>query len=229
LYVGVTPTGSQVERYEAGVRAIASSMDKSSIRFVPSETPVKKRGAIQLVVMNHDKSAFNFGPENVRAQLTDGTVVPIITYEQLRREEKKRQTWAAIAAGLGAVANSMSAANAGYYSGHSYSHGRVGSTSFSGSSSYSGYNSGVAYAAQANASMQNQMMFSQMSQNNAARMNALKENIRTTTVDSENLIGGAIIFEIPKSGRSSKVPVPVKFSIDAGGETHVFNVVLARK
>jgi hypothetical protein len=109
MYVGVTPNGKQVERYEGGVRAIASSMDKSSIRFVPSELPVKKRGEIQLVIMNHDMAAFNFGPENVRAHLADGTVVPIITYEQLRREEKKRQTWAAIAAGLGAVANSMSA------------------------------------------------------------------------------------------------------------------------
>jgi hypothetical protein len=49
--------------------------------------------------------------------------------------------------------------------------------------------------------MQNQMMFSQLSQNNAARMNALKDNIRTTTVDPDNYVGGAIIFEIPKSGR----------------------------
>lgn len=229
LYVDVSPNGKQVARYEGGVRAIASSLDKSSIRFVPSELPVKKRGQIQVVVMNHDMTPFNFGPENVRAHLADGTVVPIITYDQLRREEKKRQTWAAIAAGLGAVGNAMSAANAGHYSGHSFSSGRVGSTSYSGRTSFSGYNAGVAHLAQANASMQNQMMFSQMSENNAARMNALKENIRTTTVDPENMVGGAIVFEIPKASRSSKAPIPVKFSVDAGGETHVFDVVLARK
>jgi hypothetical protein len=179
--------------------------------------------------MNHDVTGFNFGPENVRAQLADGTVVPIITYDQLRREEKKRQTWAAIAAGLGAVGNAMSAANAGYYSGHSYSSGRVGSTTYSGRTTYSGYNAGVAHIAQANASMQNQMMFAQMSENNSARMNALKDNIRTTTIDPNDLAGGAIVFELPKGRRSSKTPIPVKFSIEAGGETRVFDVVLTQR
>lgn len=229
MYIGVKPNGSQVERFEDGVRAIASSMTKSSIRFVPSEVPVKKRGQIQLVVMNHDKAAFNFGPENVRATLVDGTVVPIITYDQLRREEKKRQTWAAIAAGLGAMGNAMSAASAGHYSGNSYSYGRVGSTSYRGTTHFSGYNAGVAHIAQANASMQNQMMFSQLSQNNAARMNALKENIRTTTIDPENLAGGAIVFEMPKGVKLPKGQVPIKFLVEAGGETHSFDVILAAK
>jgi hypothetical protein len=229
LYIGVVPNGSQVERYESGVRAIASSMNKSSVRFVPSETPVKKRGEIQLVIMNHDKAPFNFGPENVHATLVDGTVVPIITYDQLRKEEKKRQTWAAVAAGLGAMSNAMSAANAGHYSGRSYSYGRVGSTSYSGSTHFSGYNAGVANIAHANASMQNQMMFSQLSQNNAARMNALKENIRTTTIDPEDLTGGAIVFEIPKANRSAKGQIPMKFTVEAGGEIHTFDVTLTAK
>lgn len=202
LYIGVTPKANQVERFESGVRAIASSMDRSSIRFVPSESPVKKRGEVQLIIMNHNNQAFNFGPENVSAKLADGSTVPIIGYDQLVREEKKRQTWAAVAAGLGAVGNAMSAANAGYYRGNSFTQGRVGSTSFSGTTTYSGYNSGVAQIAQANATTQNQLMFAQMSQNNASRMNALKDNIRTTTIDPENLIGGIVMFELPKASRS---------------------------
>lgn len=229
LYIGVKPSGSQVERFEGGIRAIASSLTSSSVRFVPSEVPVKKRGQIQLVVMNHNKTPFNFGPENVHATLVDGTVVPIITYDQLRREEKKRQTWAAIATGLGAMGNAMSVANAGHYSGNAYSYGRVGSTSYSGTTHFSGYNAGVANIAQANASMQNQMMFSQLSQNNAARMNALKENIRTTTIDPEDIAGGAIVFEMPKGVKLPKGQVPLKFSVDAGGETHSFDVYLAAK
>jgi roadblock/LC7 domain-containing protein len=43
----------------------------------------------------------------------------VITYEELVSEEKTRQTFAAIGAGLAAAGNSMSAAHAGYYNANS--------------------------------------------------------------------------------------------------------------
>ena len=111
------PAAGQVARVEQGVAALDSQSETLSVRLIQHEGDVKKRGSIQLLVMNHGARPFNFGPENVTAKLADGTPVAIISYEQLVKEEKKRQMWAAVAAGLAAAGNSMSAANAGYVSG----------------------------------------------------------------------------------------------------------------
>jgi hypothetical protein len=152
----LTPSAEQVARMEAGVAAVDNSAAGSSVRLLQAEGDLKKRGSIQVLVMNHGASAFNFGPENVTAKLGDGTPVAIITYERLVKEEKRRQTWRAIAVGLAAAGNSMNAANAGYYHGTgTYSgstFGTFGSTPYnsfsSGTVMVSGYNAGQAQLAQ---------------------------------------------------------------------------------
>lgn len=153
----------QVSRMESGIAAVDNSTPGSSVRLIQAEGNLKKRGLIQLLVMNHGDTPFNFGPENVTAKLADGTPVAIITYEQLVREEKRRQTWAAVAAGLAAASNSMAAANSGYYHGTgTYSgstFGTFGSTPYQsstfGTATVSGYDYGQAQVAQSIANQQN--------------------------------------------------------------------------
>ena len=228
---------NQTQRMESGVAAVDSNATESSIRLIQFDGTLKKRASLQLIVMNQSTTPFNFGPENVTATIGDGTAVAIIGYDQLLKEEKRRQTWAAVAAGLAAAGNSMSAANAGYsrgtasYSGNTW--GSVGTTSYSslntGTVSYSGYNAGQAYAAQSLANHQNQANFERMAALNSDRMEALKQNLRTTTVDPGQVFGGSVMFELPKAARSSKESVPVTFSVRTGGESHTFNVILQRQ
>lgn len=227
---------NQTVRMEGGAAAVDDTMPGSSVRLVQPEDVFKKRGSIGVVVMNQTDKPFNFGPENIKAMLSDGTPLAIITYEQLVREEKRRQMWAAIGAGLAAAGNSMSAANAGYYSGYgSYSgstYGSFGATPFnsvsSGTVTVSGYDYGRAQAAQSIANAQNQETFARMADQNAADMKALKAYMRTTTVDPRQMFGGSVNFELPKAALESKADVPVTFVVTVNGEDHKFAALVRR-
>jgi hypothetical protein len=233
----LAPTSQQQSRMQSGVAAVDDTSPGSSIRFIQTEGDLKKRGSIELIVMNHADKPFNFGPENVSATLADGTPVQMITYDQLVHEEKRRQMWSAVAAGLAAAGNSMSAANAGYYHGtttyNGSTYGSVGGTSFNattyGSGTYSGYNAGQAALAQSVANAQNQATFARMAETNVSSMEALKGNIRTTTVDPQQMFGGSVMFELPKQARGSKVDVPVTFVVTINGEEHRFDALLKRR
>lgn len=222
---------------ESGVAAVDDSTASSTVRLVEPERDVKRRGSIELLVMNQADKPFDFGPENVTAKLADGTPVKIITYEQLAHEERRRETWAAVAAGFAAAGNSISAANAGYYSGtaayHGSTFGTVGSAPYSsttfGTATVSGYDYGRAQAAQSIANSQNQATFEGMAEQNAANMHALKAYMRTTTVDSKQMFGGTVMFELPKPVQQAKGDVPMSFLVTINGEEHKFDVLLKRR
>jgi hypothetical protein len=231
------PGPQQAARMQSGVAAVDDSTQGSSVRLIQAEGSLKKRGSIELLVMNQGDQPFNFGPENVTATLADGTSVGIITYEQLVHEEKRRETWAAIAAGLSAFGNSMAASSSGYYSGTAHysgsTFGTFGSTPYSastfGTATVSGYDYGRAQQAQAIANAENQATFDRMAEQNAARMGALKAYMRTTTVDPQQMFGGTIMFELPKSARGSKTDVPLTFIVTINGEQHRFDAILKRQ
>jgi hypothetical protein len=227
----------QTARMESGVAAVDDTMPGSSVRLVQTDDDLKKRASVGVIVMNHGDKPFNFGPENVTAKLGDGTPVAIITYEQLVKEERRRQTWAAVAAGLAAAGNSMSASNSGYYSGygtyHGSTYGTFGSTPYSstttGTVMVSGYDQGRARAAQSIANAQNQATFARMTDQNTANMKALKAYMRTTTVDPQQIFGGSVIFELPKAARAAKTDVPIIFVVTVNGEEHRFDALLKRR
>ena len=233
----LTVSPQQASRMESGVAAVDDSTPGSSVRLIQAEGDLKKRGSIQLLVMNQSDKPFNFGTENVVAELADGTAVSIVTYDQLVHEEKRRQMWAAIGAGLAAAGNSMSAANSGYYSGtatyHGSTYGSFGSTPYSsttyGTANVSGYDSGRAQAAQSLANAENQATFGRMAEQNASRMGALKSYMRTTTVDPQQMFGGRVIFELPKSVHQGKGDVPMTVLVTVNGEEHKFETVLKRR
>lgn len=228
------PSAEQTARMDGGIGAVDAHGSNSSVRLIQAEGELKKRGVLQVIVMNHGEKSFNFGPENVTAKLADGTPVAIVTYDQLLREEKKRQTWAAVAAGLAAAGNSMSAANSGHYSGTAtYSgstYGSFGSTPYRsntvGTATVTGYNAGQAQVAQSLANQQNQANFARMSEQNASKMQALKVNMRTTTVDPHQMFGGSVTFELPKSARKQKAEIPLTFVVLIEGQVHSFDAIL---
>ena len=233
----LTVSPQQASRMESGVAAVDDSTPGSSVRLIQAEGDLKKRGSVQIIVMNQGDKPFNFGPENVTAKLADGTVVPIITYEQLAHEERKRQTWMAIAAGLSAAGNSMSAASSGYYSGtatyHGSTYGSFGSTPYNsstfGTATISGYDAGRAQVAQSIANQQNQATFDRMAEQNASNMKALKAYMRTTTVDPQQMFGGSVTFELPKAARDAKTDVQMTFVVAINGESHTFDTLLKRR
>lgn len=233
-YLDIAPQGeNQRSRMDAGVEAIDSNLEHSSVRILESEDKIGKRGKFSIVVFNASDAPANLGSENISIVLADGTSVAVITYERLLKEEKNRQMWARIAAGLSAASNNMAASEAGYssgtatYSGTSF--GRFGTVNSHGTATVSGYDSGTAYAAQANANAQNQQMFDRLSATNAANLEALKANLRTTTVDPGAAFGGLATFELPTVARRSKVPVRLTVTIDFAGDRHQFSAEVVQR
>jgi hypothetical protein len=224
------PGPEQSLRMQDGIGALDSHTQRSSLRIAVEDEPIKKRGTIHVLVLNHGPNPFNFGAENFSATTGGGTAVQIITYDQLRREEKHRQTWRRIAAGFAAAGNSMNASNAGYSSGYgSFSgntYGAYGSSQTYGTATWTTYDPARAQAAQSIANAENQRMFANLADRNAAGLASIKGTMRTTTVDPNTSFGGALIFELPDAARNSKVPVPVTFTISVDGETHTVEAVL---
>ena len=182
------PADGQEATMDAGVTTIQSNQPRSAVRVRGSSDTFSERATLQVIAMNGDEKPFNFGTENVTASLPAGEAIHVLTVGELQREERRRQAWAAIAAGLAAAGNSMQAANAGYNNSYgSYNtntYGQVGSTPFYGNSYTSGsvttYNAGQAYVAQSLANQQNAQMFANLANQKAAALQEIKEVIATT-------------------------------------------------
>jgi hypothetical protein len=217
------PSAQQTARMQDGIAAVDSSTAASSVRLIQPDAELKKRGVIQLLLMNQVDKPFNFGVENVSARLANGTPIAIIPYDQLAREEKGRRTWRRIAAGLASMNSGQYTARADY-SGSSF--GTIGTTPYSGFSSGSATVSGHDPVA---AAVENRQIFNNLAAKNAAGLEALQENIRTTTVDPQQLFGGALTFELPKSVHQGKGDVPASFIVTIEGEQHKFDVLLKRR
>ncbi len=146
--------------------------------------------------------------------------------------------WAALAAGLAAAGNNIQAANAGYSNSYgsfnTNTYGQIGSTPFYGNSFTSGsvttYNPGQAYVAQSLANQQNDQMFANLANQNAARLQEIKEVIATTTVAPGGAYGGLLHFDIPSKIRNQakKAPVRIQLSFQAAGDTHQVQMELAK-
>lgn len=209
--------GEQKSRMNSGVEVVDSDLQSSSIRVFGNEEPVKKRGALQIYVLNAGSEGLNFGSENVTVETETGTQIAVIPYEKLVKEEKNRQMWAAIGAGLNAASNSMNAAFAGNSYGTVNAYGSGGWAR----ANYSAYNPAAASIATNVANMQNQQMFDRLAATNSIEINALKMNLRTTTINPGKDFGGQVTYELPKPLRSSKEPIPIRIRIRIGDEEHI--------
>ena len=193
------------------------------MRLIQAEGDLKKRGSIELVVLNQGSHPFNFGPENVTAMLADRTPVAIITYDQLMHEEKRRETWRGVFAALATMISGQYTENVDY-SGSSF--GTVGTSSYQGFTSGTATGSGYDPVA---AAVENRQIFDRVAERNAAGRHALQQNIRTTTVDPQQVFGGAVTFELPEQARNAKQDVPMTFVVTVDGEEHRFDAIPKRR
>lgn len=230
------PDSGQAGQVASGVEIVDSFGANSAVRFFEPEGAFKRRGTITLLFLNGGEGPFNAGPENVTAHLADGAPIEIISYEKLAKEEAGRQGRRNFFAALGAIGNDMGAAEAGYTSGtFSYSgqaSGYAGGTPFqaqtSGTGTYSGYDPTAAALAQQNADRENAQLSEQLQQKQALGQVDLSQKLRTTTVSPGALVGGQVVFELPRTARPSKKPVEVFFEIRAGGDIHTVKVMISK-
>lgn len=232
----LSPTSPQASRYIDGRKTVDDRTEATAARVIQPLDPLSKQGEFQVFVVNSGNAPFNFGPESVAVRLPDGTSIVMLTYDDLMRQQKRREGRRRFAAALGAMGRSMSASSAGYnygsvnYSGQSY--GTYGGTPYTANSygmgNYSGYNGAAAFAAQQQANRDNQAELAQLEAEQAAARTQIGSYMKTTTIEPGQAFGGTLQFELPTALKSSKSPMPLTIEVRTGNETHIFQATFSK-
>ena len=69
------PEGGKLLIGHAGVQAADERNSDVHIRVISPGNEVKERGTVRVLVMNHGSQPFEVGPDEVKLQLADGTVL----------------------------------------------------------------------------------------------------------------------------------------------------------
>lgn len=174
------------------------------------------RASLELRFVSNAAASIHIDESTVAAEVS-GAQVEVLAFTALAAEERRRQAWAAVAAGLAAAGNSMAASQAGYssYSGTAYTnasaYGSGGFASANATTQFSGttYNAGAAYAAQARANAENARLLSAVEAQNALRSQQIGEALRPHTLAPGESHGTYVEIE----HKRSREPQPVSVSV----------------
>ena len=220
--INVLPDDGQVSKMAQGVESVDSILDFTVVRLFEPPDWTDDRPTFNVAAFNRSNDPFNFGTESVALVLPDGSRVPMITFDELVREERSAQRRRRFAAILGAVSRGMAASQAGQTSGTIYApYGRPVAT-------YSGTDQGAQLQAQSIANAQSAREAAALRERHAQELGAIADVLRTTTVDPGKAYGGRALFVAPKLWRK-KGDYPAEIEVTAGGVVHRFKVQVSRK
>jgi hypothetical protein len=129
----------------------------------------------------------------------------------LLAEERRRQVVAALATGLAAAGNSMSAANAGYYNANATVYGSGGIRNVS----ITGYDSRAAAIAQSNAAVQNEAMIASTIERGRQNLDVLERSvIKDNTLFPGEWYGGQLVFEPPEGDADKNYQITIQVGPD---------------
>jgi len=192
----------------AGVQAVDETTAVAHVRLITPGNQVKERGTVRVLVRNLTSAAFQFGPENVRLQLADGTDLKPSPLDQFEKgaEIVQREMGHAAAVDM-QIKNSLS----------SYAQQGGGSTL---TSTQAG-----AFAPRAN--IQDLERRSDESDLPGAKtMDALYQLLVPETVGPNQAWGGYYVFDLPKAAFDRRVDQPLTIIVRTGSEEHRFAATL---
>lgn len=166
----------------AGSQIIGSRMPKSFVTMTTPEPVDGSRVEIVFVFGNGFDQPINVGPENISSGLA------LVSYDQLMAEQRRSEKSEALAAALGALGNSLTAAGTGGY--REEQQARAGFrdcgigcvTPYATTQTVRVYDPALAQRAQAQAEAENRDRFAELKAENARARSRIAINLRTTTV-----------------------------------------------
>jgi len=187
----------------------------------------KDRGRSALIVRlsNRTSRPITIQEGAVTARSAAGAI-EVLAHSALMKEEKTRQAWAAVGAGLAAVSNSMAASSAGYstHQGTARTNATVygsggfaqasATTNFSGTS----FSGAAAAAAQQNANAENARLFDQLEAQKQMGEQAIEGALRTHTVQPGEAHAAYVEIELPRRRDGAVELVDIAFRVH-GTET----------
>lgn len=225
------PGEDQTVEYQDGEVVLIAPTTKAVlfITYVPRD---KKSAFLKVGIKNIGEESFNISERSFTASTPSGPLA-VLTYDDRLREQKRQETWAAVAAGLAAAGNNMSASNAGYQTNYgtynsrtnAYAYGSGGYASGTAytSGTYSGttYNAGAAQQARLAADQRNQAIFDRQRANaDFERQDLQSRALKANTLSPGEFVLGDIRFLLPKRDKQSAAQLT--FAIDVAGEALTF-------
>jgi hypothetical protein len=204
------PAGTEVVLGHGGLHAVDDRNDKTLVRIISPGSNFKERGTIRVMVMNKGVATFPFGPDQVKLQLADGTVLKPITISQFidkaelveREVDKARTVDQRNRANIEALAMQGS---------RSTGPGPLGvATARAGPISTTGLD----------------LEPDELMLPGAKNLDAIYQVLESQPVALNQGWGGYYVFNLPKGLRARKADQPLTITITTGAEVRHFNATL---
>jgi hypothetical protein len=204
------PEGGKLLRGHAGVQAADEISSNVLIRLISPGNEVKDRGTVRVLVFNYGPKTFDFGPDQVRLRLADGTVLQPTPFEKFDKgrnviERAQRQ------------AKAVNLQNSELLASLAQESAAAGGTPSSGPMPTTGSsaNSGELASTTADQDLPG-----------ADLMNALDQLLVPLTVGPKQAWGGYYVFDVPKAVFDREADQPLTVIVATGNETHEFPATL---
>ena len=205
------PKGTSVVRGYGGLHAVDARTDTTLVRLISPGSDVRERGTIRVLVMNKGAQTFQFGPEQVRLELADGTKLkPVSINEFIRGAELVEREM-----GRARTIDNRNRAN-------------LSELARQGGSSSSGVPAGVAVAPQSGPVSTGgfDLKTEDMALPGAKTLSSIYQVLETQPVAPNQGWGGYYVFNLPKGVRAQKASVPLTITVTTGSEVRRFNATL---
>lgn len=214
--------------YSQGMGCVQGGADTSDgfiLTSLCAQPKDRSRSVLIVRVSNRTGRPVTIHEGAITAQSRTGPL-EVLAHTALMREEKTRQTWAAIGAGIAAAGNSMAASTAGYssYQGTAYTsataYGPGGYARANATTTYSGtaYDGAAAAAAQQRANAENARLFERLEAEKQMGEQAIEGALRTHTIQPGESHAAFVEMELPRQRKGGPQPVEVLLRVH-GTET----------
>lgn len=199
-------------RAKNGIAAADSRTGKALVRVISPGSAIGKFGTVRVLVMNLGSRPFIFGPEDVRLEASDGTLLPVVTNERLdkgyRLVEQETNRRDAVKT---RVSNDLATL------------AQTGSTGVVPQTPVASPNGGAAVAQSARGLDRSK---GPGEKSNPGILDAIHGTLGDAEVAPQQVTGGYLLFEVPKAIRSSKKPQELVVLVTVAGEVHRFPALL---
>ena len=198
----------------AGVQAVDDRTATALVRIVSPGNEVAERGTVRVLVMNLGSRPFDFGPENVRLTLSDGTVLQASSVDQFEKGRVlvERET---------RIAGASDFRNRNNLSGLEQQGNATPSAPIPGVSP-------VGSNSSSNTTSQDRKTDDSL-QPGAQTLNGNYQILVTQPVAPSKAWGGYYVFDKPKAVALRRADQPLAIAVTTGPETHQFNATLKWK
>jgi hypothetical protein len=210
--VVLKPVNGKMLVGHAGVQAVDDFTAAAQVRLISPGNAVSERGTVRVLVRNLGSKPFQFGPDNVRLELADGTELKPTPLDKFEKGAQLIQREMGRAAAVDMqVKNSLSTLITQSGGGQSLESRPSGSTLSS---------------APAVSTTEHSRRAEELDLPGGKTMEALYQVLLPDTVGPNQAWGGYYVFDVPKPVFNRKADQPLTVIVRTGGEEHRFAATL---